>query len=59
MHGAQIALRSQIRFRQILCQDNGVILVDCLCAQQMRFGEQLNADSTGKGEKQDRYDHFH
>lgn len=59
MHGTQISFQSEIRFRQILCLDDSMVLIYCLCAQQMGLGKQLDTDGAGQGEKQDRYDHFH
>lgn len=59
MHGTQISFQSEIRFRQILCLDDSMVLIYCLRAQQMGLGKQLDTDGAGQGEKQDRYDHFH
>ena len=59
LHGIYVALQREVRFRQILCLDDSVVLIYCLCAQQMGLGKQLDTDGAGQGEKQDRYDHFH
>ena len=59
LHGIYVALQREVRFRQILCLDDSMVLIYCLCAQQMGLGKQLDTDGAGQGEKQDRYDHFH
>ena len=41
LHGIYVALQREVRFRQILCLDDSVVLIYCLCAQQMGLGKQL------------------
>lgn len=48
MHGTQISFQSEIRFCQILCLNDSLILIYSLCTQQMGLGKQLDADSTGQ-----------